>query len=64
MAVWLHINYNISKGKESKDLSKLVKYHYNVSTSVSCSKEGTHFLREKSEVIKKYEYPPILPISS
>lgn len=54
MAVWLHINYNISKGKGSKDLSKLVKYHYNVSTSVSCRKEGTHFLREKSEVIKKY----------
>lgn len=54
MAVWLLINYNISKGKGSKTLSKLVKYHNNVSTSVSCRKEGTHFLREKSEVIKKY----------
>lgn len=64
MVVWLHINYNISKGKGSKDLSKLVKYHYNVSTSVSSKKEGTQFLREKSEVIKKYVYTPILPISS
>lgn len=64
MAVWLHINYNISKGRETKDLSKLVEYHYNVSTSVSSKKRKNAFFREKSEVIKKYVCPPILPISS
>lgn len=63
MAVWLHINYNISKGKGSKTLSKLVKYHNNVSTSVSSKKRRNAVFEGKSEVIKKYVYPPILPIS-
>lgn len=56
MVVWFYINYNIFKGKGSKILFKLVKYYNNVSISVLCRKEGMYFLREKSEVIKKYEY--------
>lgn len=50
MAVWLHINYNISKGKGSKTLSKLVKYHNNVSTNVESEKRRNAFLKKKKKI--------------
>lgn len=50
MAVWVHINYNISKGKGSKDLSKLVKYHNNVSTNVESEKRRNAFFLEKKNI--------------
>lgn len=54
MAVWLHINYNISKGKGNKTLSKLVKYHNNVSTNVESEKRrNAFFFLEKKNILKK-----------
>lgn len=61
MAVWVHINYNISKGKGSKDLSKLVKYHNNVSTNVESEKRrNAFFFLEKKKYLKKTYIPPFL----